>query len=114
MSSPNTNAMASSLRNSRHSTTNPFKTRVVYIGKDQDPIYLAKMASVNSDAWKKSSSFGTLADAVDALTEAHSVADVIALMSSEIPFDIGLAFQEFQRAAKLIVDSVPSIDFSRS
>ena len=111
MSNTNINDMASFLRNGRHSTTNPSMTRVVYIGKDQQHINLAKMASVNSDAWKTSTSFGTLADAADALVEVHSVANVISLMSSKIPIDTGSAFQESQRAAKLIVDSVLSINF---
>ena len=35
MSNTNTHTMTSSLRNGRHSTTNPFMTCVVYIGKDQ-------------------------------------------------------------------------------
>ena len=111
MSNSNTNTMPSSIRNIRYSTANPSMTHVVYIGKYQQPISLAKMASINSDAWKKSASFGTLADAVEALVEAHSVADVIFLVSSEIPIDTGSSFQESQRTAKLIVNSVLSIDF---
>ena len=39
------------------------------------------------------------------------MADVVALMSSEIPIDTGSAFQKSQHAAKLIVDSVLSINF---
>ena len=70
------------------------------------------MASMNSYPWKKYASFGTLANTVGSLVEAHSVAGAISLVSSEMPIDAGSAFQESQSASKLIVDSILNVAFS--
>ena len=111
MSNPNTQALTSSLRNGRNSATTSSTIRVVHVGKDQQPITLPKMASMNSDPWKKSASFSTLVTAVENLVEAHSVADVTSLVSGELPIDTCVAFQELASAAKLIVDSILDIGF---
>ena len=44
------------------------------------------------------------------LVDAHSVADVISLVSNELPLDTGAAFQEAERAVKLIVESTLSVN----
>ena len=111
MSNPNTQALASSLRNVRTSSTVSSTSRVVYVGKDQQPITLPKMASMNSNTWKKSASFSTLATAVEGLVDAHSVADIMSLVSSELPNDTGAAFQESANSAKMIVDSILNVGF---
>ena len=67
------------------------------------------MASMTLDPWKKSASFGTLANNVGSLVEAYSVADVISLVSSEMPIDTRSTFQESQGISKLIVDSILNI-----
>ena len=63
------------------------------------------MASINSQSWKKSSSFNTLNDSVDSLLEAHSMADIVALVGNEIPIDTGASYQEAQSSSKLVTDS---------
>ena len=40
------------------------------------------------------------------LVDAHSVADIISLVSNELPIDTSAAYQEAQAASKSIVDSV--------
>ena len=83
---PNTNALAIAFRQCTNSTssTSTSNMRVVYIGKDQQPVTLPQMASINSQPWKKkSASFETLNDSADSLVEDHSVADVIALVGKK-------------------------------
>ena len=43
--------------------------------------------------------------------DAHSVADIMSLVSSELPNDTGAAFQESANSAKLIVDSILNVGF---
>ena len=83
---------------------------MIYIGKNQQPVTLSRITSVNGHYWKKAASFGTLENLVYSLVDAHSVADVISLVSSDLPLDNGSAFQETERAAKLIVDSTLSVN----
>ena len=92
MSNPNTQALASSLRNGRNSATTSSTSRVVHVGKDQQPITLPKMSSTNSDTWKKYASLSTLATDLGSMVEAHSIADVTSLVSSELPINTGAAF----------------------
>ena len=55
---------------------------------------LRRMVLVNRSYWKEAASFGTLHDSVYSLVDAHSIADVISLVSNELPLDTGAAFQE--------------------
>ena len=47
---------------------------------------------------------------MSSLIGSHSVADVISLVSSELPLDTSSSFQEAQAASKLVVYSIFSID----
>lgn len=111
MSNPNTHTLASSLRHNRNSAGISSKSQVVHVCKDHQHINLPMMASMNSDAWKKSASFSSLATTVGSLIESHSVADVISLVSSKLLIDTGSTFRESSSASKLIVDSILSIGF---
>ena len=62
------------------------------------------MASVNIYSWRKSTSFNNLENSVYSLLGSHIVADLISLISNELPLDTGAAFQEAQTEAKSIVD----------
>ena len=96
MSNPNTNSLASAASN--------YSMRTIHIGKNSQPVTLPKMVSVNSYSWRKSTSFNTLENSVYSLLGSHTVADLISLVSDELPLGTGAAFQEAQTAAKLIVD----------
>ena len=64
------------------------------------------MASVNSHSWKKSASFESLKSSVYTLAGAHSAADLVSLISGELPHDTGEAFQEATLDTQHISDSV--------
>ena len=121
MSNPNTNA--SIMRINQHSPSTSFNTstnasasnlsgmKTVYVGKDQQPVTIMQMEHVTMPAWKKAASFDNLRNTVYTLVEAHSVADVMALVASELPIDTGAAFQEAQAAAKLVAKGALDIDY---
>ena len=73
--------------------------RVINSGKDSQPVNLPKMSSVKNHSWKKSASFETLRRCVYSLKDAHTVADLISLISGELPQDTGASFQESQSSA---------------
>ena len=79
---------------------------MVYIGKEQQPISLPEIVSVNSHSWKKAASFGTLMESVNSLKDSHTIADIMSIVSNEIPIDSSAAYQKAQYVSKLIVDSV--------
>ena len=83
---------------------------MIRIGKDQQPVTLPRMTSVNRHSWKKAASVGTLKNLVYSLVDAHSVTYVIFLVSNEFPLDTGSAFQEAESAVKLIIDSTLSVN----
>ena len=61
--------------------------------------------SINRSSWRKAASVGTLHDSVYSLVDAHSVVDVISLVSNELSLDTGVSFQEAQSVAKTIIIS---------
>ena len=100
MSNPDTKAPSLVSKNSLGSNM-----RTVYIGKDSQPVNLAVMFSVNSHSWKKSASYESLKRNVYSLAIAHTVADLISMVSNVLPQDTGGAFQEAQSAAKMVMDN---------
>ena len=59
---------------------------------------------------KKAASFeNNLCKTAHSLHEAHSTADIMALIAMEIPMDTGAAFQEAQAASKVVMDHVYNI-----
>ena len=80
--------------------------RAVHIGKNSQPVNLAKNSSVNSHSWRKSPSFESLKCNVYSLATAHTVEDLIFMISNEFPQDTGASFQEAQSAAQIVVNNV--------
>ena len=118
MSSPNLHA-ASILRNQQSTrTTHSLNSdtsslsgmKTVNVGKDQHPVTIMQMPHVNETVVrKKATSFENLCNTAYSLLEAHSTADIMALITKEIPMDTGADFQEAQVAAKMIIDNVFNI-----
>ena len=96
ISCPNTKVLASSGSSSR--------MHVIHIEKDYQPVSLPQMVSVNSENWQKSASYQVLKNSIYSLLEAHTVADVMILVSNELPMDTGSTFQEAQYASKSIIN----------
>ena len=63
------------------------------------------MSSVNSRSWKKLASFESLKYNVYSLSSARTVADLISMVSYELPQDTGAVFQEAQSAAQVVTDN---------
>ena len=98
MSNSSTTALSLASRSSSGS-----RMRMISIGKDSQPVNLPNMSSMNDHSWKKAASFETLRRCVYSLKDDHTVADLISLISGELPQDTGSAFQEAQSAAQAIV-----------
>jgi len=84
--------------------------KTVLVGKDQQPVTIMQMAPLNASAWRKPASFDNLRNTVHSLLETHSIADVIALVSNELPIDTGAAFQESQEVAKMVTRSALRVE----
>ena len=111
MSNLNTNVLARSLRNRGNAPdTSSSSMSVVHIVKDIQHVTLPKIKSVNSPSWQKSACFGSLFNALSDLVAAHSVADVVSLVSNELPLDTTATFHEAQSASKTVLDPAINID----
>ena len=109
MSNPNINALSVATRNRTFNGGQNPGVKVVHIGKDMQPVSLMTMASINKQPWEKSASFEGLRRTVYSLVDTHSVADVITLVSEELPHNTGAAFQESAATAKSMMDSILNI-----
>ena len=72
-------------------------------------VTVAKMKLLNSPSWQKSACFGLLFDTLSSLVPAHSVTDVVSLVSTELPLNTIVAFQEAQSVSKSILKAVINI-----
>ena len=70
------------------------RPRTVYVGKEQYPISLVPLEDISTPAWKKQREFDQLETAVFSLTRTHQIADLIELVSTEIPIDVHFAAQD--------------------
>lgn len=78
---------------------------VVHIGKDSQPVNLAKISFVNSHSWRKAESFESLKRNIYSIATAHTVADLISMVSNKFSQDTSAAFQEAQSGAQIVVDN---------
>ena len=101
MSNPNTKALSLASKKSPGSSM-----RVVHIGKDSQPVNLVVMSSVNSHSWRESASYEYLKRNVYSLATAHTVVDLISMVSNVTPQDTGTVFQEAQSDAYMVIDNV--------
>ena len=69
------------IRNCTDSSSLSSGIRIIYIGKEQQPINLAEMVSVNSHSWGKVACFNNLVDSVDSVVNSHTVADIVAMVN---------------------------------
>ena len=77
MSNPNTKALSLASKKSLGSNM-----RVVYIGKYSQRVNLTVMLSINIHSWRKSASYESLKRNVYSLATAHTVADLISMVSN--------------------------------
>ena len=84
--------------------------KTVLVGKDQQPVTIMQMASVNKSAWRKAANFDNLRNTGHSLLETHSIVDVISLVSNKLPIDTGAAFQESQEVAKMVMGSALRVE----
>lgn len=89
MSNPNTNALSSSNRRGQSSSSSSSNMHISHIGKGQQLVPIPIMTFFNKKSWTEASRFSTLDNLVYSLVDAHSVADVISLVSYELPLDTG-------------------------
>ena len=97
MSNPHNHALSLASKKSMRSGM-----RVAHIGMNSQPVNIAGMSSVNSHSWKKSVSFEYLKCNIYPLASAYTVADLISIVSNELPQDTGAAFQEAQSTARSV------------
>ena len=113
MSNPNTSGICIANRHRQQSNTaiSASQLKVVHIGKNKQPVTIVKMVSINEQAWKKSACFESLRNTVYSLVDAHSVAEITALVTNELPLDTGSCFQASQFAAKSVLEDMLKIGF---
>ena len=83
----------------------------MHIGNDRQPVTIVKLASINSQTWKKSACFESFKNTVYSLVEDHSTVEVTSFISTELPLDTGASFQVDQTATKAIMDCMFNVGF---
>ena len=84
--------------------------KVVYIGKDQQPVTIIQMISISKPAWRKSACFESLRNTVYSLVDSHSVAELTSFIANELPLDTGSSFQASQIASKSILHNILQVE----
>ena len=111
MSSPNTNALITLLNNAvREPKPTAAGFKIVYVGKDKYPMSILEMAPVDDDGWKKSASFESLSSTIRGQIDVQNTADLISVISQEIPIDVTTAFTESTRVKEKIFGSMTDIN----
>ena len=86
------------------------RPRTVYVGKEKYPISLVPLENVSTPAWKKQRGFDRLETAVFPLKRTHQIADLIELVSTEIPIDVHSAAQDSMKQIQRLLVSTYDIN----
>ena len=111
MTFTNTNVLMSMLNNAVRAETKPAATgfKSVYIGKEKVPMNILEMTPIDSEAWRKSTSFESLCSTMRGQVDIHSVSDLVSIISHEIPIDVNSAFIESTRIKESVISSMTVI-----
>ena len=83
--------------------------KIVYIGKDKYPLSVLEMTPVEADRWKKSALFESLSATIRGWEDMQNTADLVIVMSQEIPIDVTSVFIESSRAKADIIASTKTV-----
>ena len=110
MTSPNTNAFMTLLNNAIWEP-DPMSAgfKILYVGKYKHPMIILEMASVDNDGWRKSALFDSLLSAIQGQIDVQNTADLISVISQEIPIDITAAFMDSTRLKNNIISGMNNI-----
>ena len=111
MSSPNSRIAAVHRANPRSECSSLlYQPRTVYVGKEQYPINLSPLLDISTSTWKKQRGFNQLESAVISLRNTHQIADLMELVSQEVPIDVDLAAQDLTKQTERVLASAYNID----
>ena len=110
MSNPNTNALMSLLTDAvRDPKLTAAGFKIIYVGKDKYPLSVLEMAPVEADGWKKSAAFESLSSTIRGQMDIHDTADLVSVMSQEMPIDVTTAFMESSTLKSAIISSMTDV-----
>ena len=70
------------------------RSRTVHVGKEQYPTSFVLLEDISTPAWKKQRGFDQLETTVFSFEITHQIADLIELVSTEIPIGVHSAAQD--------------------
>ena len=89
--------------------TNGCKT--IYLGKDQRPISVMKLALLEEPNWKRGSTFTHLAKAIKGqMKKNYTMADLVTVVSNEMPISTESAMEEAEGAGERLRKEVFRVD----
>ena len=77
----------------------------MYVDKEQYPTSLVHLEDIPTPAWKKQRGFDQLETAVCSLKRTYQIADLIELVSTEIPIDMHSAAQDSMKERQRVLVS---------
>jgi hypothetical protein len=107
MSSPNIKFASS---NSSKATATAASTKVIHIGKEQQPLTVPVFANVSDPTWVKRTCFQQFVSVLQNHSSMHSVPDLVSILANELPIDTGASYQEAVSVMNSIQDSIWDID----
>ena len=112
MSSSNIRTARITRTNAKASDKNPsmlHRPRTMYVGKEKYSISLVPLEDISTPAWKNQREFDQLETTVCSLTRTYQIADLVELVSTEIPIDVHSAAQNAMKQMQRVLGSAYNI-----
>jgi len=94
--------MSSNTRVAADAMTGNGNFKIVYLGKDQRPISVMKLAALNEPTWRRGATFNHLSKAIRGQLKSYTLADLVTVVANELPISTESAMEEAEAAgAKL-------------
>ena len=86
--------MSSNTRVAADARTGNGNFKIVYLGKDQRPISVMKLAALNEPTWRRGATFNHLSKAIRGQLKSYTLADLVTVVANELPISTESAMEE--------------------
>jgi len=90
--------MSANIRVAADARTGNGNFKVVHLGKDQRPISVMKLTTLNEPDWRKGATFNHLSKAIKGQMKNYSLADIVTVVANELPISTESAMEEAEGA----------------
>ena len=106
ISTTTTNTMSSNTRIAADARNGSNNFKIVHLGKDQRPISVMRLATMEDPTWMRSATFNHLSKAMRGQMQNYTMADLVTVVANELPISTESAMEEAEATGEMLKKEV--------